>query len=127
MHIQTEPIGSVPRPSYLQNALAAFSKNEIALTELNVHIERALKETIEAFEGTGSPVITDGEQSKPSFATYPLAGLQTLAPDGVIIPFADGHTRQLPKLTAGPFNYQAYASDFLKKAKTLTTLPVKQA
>ena len=27
--------------------------------------------------------ITDGEQSKPSFATYPLAGLAGLAPDGV--------------------------------------------
>ena len=29
-----------------------------------------------------SPIVTDGEQSKPSFATYPLAGLATLSPDG---------------------------------------------
>ena len=44
-------------------------------------------------------MITDGEQRKPSFATYPVAGLETLAADGVVIPFADGHTRQLPVLT----------------------------
>ena len=45
-------------------------------------------------------------QTKPSFATYPLQGLPNLAPDGVTIPFADGHTRQLPRLTAGPFRYR---------------------
>ena len=42
-----------------------------------------MRETIEQLEATGSTVITDGEQSKPSFATYPLAGLAGLAPDGV--------------------------------------------
>jgi 5-methyltetrahydropteroyltriglutamate--homocysteine methyltransferase len=57
---------------------------------------------ISRLEATGSPVITDGEQTKPSFATYPLVGLENLAADGVTIPFADGHTRQLPRLTRGP-------------------------
>ena len=28
--------------------------------------------------------------------TYPIDGLEGLAPDGVVIPFEDGHTRQLP-------------------------------
>jgi len=32
------------------------------------------------------PVVSDGEQAKSSFATYPLDGLNNLAPDGVIIP-----------------------------------------
>ena len=45
--------------------------------------DAAVRETIEQLEATGSTVITDGEQSKPSFATYPLAGLAGLAPDGV--------------------------------------------
>ena len=53
--------------------------------------------------------------------------MQTLSPNGVVIPFADGHTRQLPKITSGPFRYQHYAGDYLKKAKSLTGLPVKQA
>lgn len=127
MKIPTEPIGSIPRPAYLVQALGAFSKGEIKADELTRLTEKALAETIHLFEQTGSPVISDGEQSKPSFATYPIAGMKQLAPDGVVIPFADGHTRQLPKLTGGAFRYQTYANSYLDKAKKLTKLPVKQA
>jgi 5-methyltetrahydropteroyltriglutamate--homocysteine methyltransferase len=84
-------------------------------------------DTISRFEATGSPVITDGEQSKPSFATYPLSGLTNLAPDGVVIPFADGHTRQLPRLTSGPFRYATHASSYLNAARRYTQRPLKQA
>jgi hypothetical protein len=48
----------------------------------------ALRETVAQFQRTGSPVISDGEQTKLRFATYPVAGLK-LAADGVVIPFAD--------------------------------------
>jgi 5-methyltetrahydropteroyltriglutamate--homocysteine methyltransferase len=78
-------------------------------------------------EATGSPIITDGEQTKSSFATYPLHGLTNLDGDGVVIPFADGHTRQLPKLTAGPFRYGRHASAFLRAAQKYAHRPVKQA
>jgi 5-methyltetrahydropteroyltriglutamate--homocysteine methyltransferase len=88
---------------------------------------RALRDTIRLFEETGSPVITDGEQTKSSFATYPLEGLSNVAPDGVTIPFEDGHTRQLPRLTSGPFHYGSHASAYVAAAKRLTSLPVKQA
>ena len=37
------------------------------------------------------------------------------------------HTRQLPKITAGPFRYQTYANSYLEKAKQFTNMPVKQA
>ena len=126
MAILTEPIGSIPRPVELVEGLKAYSAGNIGADELNVLFDRALKDTIKRFEATGSPVITDGEQTKPSFATYPINGL-ALDPEGVVIPFADGHTRQLPKLTAGPFRYQTYASDYVNKAISLTSLPVKQA
>jgi hypothetical protein len=86
-----------------------------------------LRDTIERMEKTGSPVITDGEQTKPSFATYPLSGLTNLAPDGVIIPFADGHTRQLPRLSAPPFRYGVHAAAYLVAARRYTQLPIKQA
>jgi 5-methyltetrahydropteroyltriglutamate--homocysteine methyltransferase len=89
--------------------------------------EKALLDTIRRFEETGSPVITDGEQTKSSFATYPLDGASGLAQDGVVIPFEDGHIRQLPRLTAGPFRYAMHASAYLVAAKRLTTVPVKQA
>jgi 5-methyltetrahydropteroyltriglutamate--homocysteine methyltransferase len=86
-----------------------------------------LQDTIRQFESTGSPVITDGEQGKSSFATYPLQGAANLASDGISIPFADGHARQLPRLTAGPFRYAVRASSFLRAAKRITLKPVKQA
>ncbi|HEX7457543.1 MAG TPA: 5-methyltetrahydropteroyltriglutamate--homocysteine methyltransferase, partial [Ginsengibacter sp.] len=127
MKIQTEPIGSIPRPKYLVDALHAFGQKQIDESELSKLFDEALTDTIKRFEETGSPVITDGEQSKPSFATYPISGLQNLSPDGVVIPFADGHTRRLPKITSGPFHYTTYADSYLKKAKQLTSLPVKQA
>jgi 5-methyltetrahydropteroyltriglutamate--homocysteine methyltransferase len=72
-------------------------------------------------------VVTDGEQRKPSFVTYPIAGIETLEPDGVVIPFADGHTRQLPLVGAGPFRYRTYADSYLEQAKPYAHRPVKQA
>ncbi|GAA4414501.1 cobalamin-independent methionine synthase II family protein [Actinokineospora soli] len=114
MTIPTEPIGSIPRPAYL---LADPANPDL--------VDKALTETVQRFADAGSPVVTDGEQAKPSFATYPLTGLP-LAPDGAVIPFADGHTRQLPRLTAGPFRYGTYAVSYLRRAQELTDLPVKQ-
>ena len=127
MKILTEPVGSIPRPAYLLDAMTAFGQQQIDKKEFSAITDKALKDTIKRFEQTGSPVITDGEQTKPSFATYPISGLQNLAPGGVVIPFADGHTRQLPKITKGPFHYSAYANAYVEKAKQLTSLPVKQA
>lgn len=105
----------------------AASKNEIRPDELERLMDQAVRETIKEFENTGSPVISDGEQSKPSFATYPIHGLNNLAPEGVVIPFSDGHTRQLPSLKSGPFHYAHFAEEYLKKAINYTSLPVKQA
>jgi len=127
MKIRTEPIGSIPRPLELIEGMKAHASGQINERELDKLFEAALTDTIKRFEATGSPVITDGEQTKPSFATYPIAGMASLNPNGVIIPFADGHTRQLPLITGGPFHYQTYAYSYFEKAKELTSLPVKQA
>src|ERR1700752_731957 len=109
MQILTEPIGSIARPLELIEGMKAVAEGNITNDELDILFDRAVKDTIERFKETGSPVITDGEQTKPSFVTYPIHGMQQLAANGVVIPFADGHTRQLPKLTAGPFRYQLHA------------------
>lgn len=127
MQIPTEPIGSIPRPAELIAAYAAFAAGRIPAEEFARVAGDALRDTIRQFEETGSPVITDGEQTKPSFATYPLDGVSNIAPDGVVIPFADGHTRQLPRLTSGPFRYGTHATVYLSAARRLTRLPVKQA
>ncbi|HXW04298.1 MAG TPA: cobalamin-independent methionine synthase II family protein [Vicinamibacterales bacterium] len=127
MTIPTEPIGSIPRPPDLIAAWADLQSARIPAERFHELADAALRDTIRRFEETGSPVITDGEQKKSSFATYPLEGLGGLAPDGVMIPFADGHTRQLPRLTSGPFHYGNHASKYLTAARALTTRPVKQA
>jgi 5-methyltetrahydropteroyltriglutamate--homocysteine methyltransferase len=127
MPIPTEPIGSIPRPAALLQTLAAFQAGSVTRAELDAAYSEALRDTLERFRQTGSPVITDGEQTKPSFATYPLAGISNLAPDGVEIPFADGHVRQLPRLTAGPFRYGVHAASYLNTALKLTKLRLKQA
>jgi 5-methyltetrahydropteroyltriglutamate--homocysteine methyltransferase len=125
--IPTEPIGSIPRPAYLQQAMQAYTKAEISSGDLARLFSQATRETIISLEGTGSPIISDGEQSKPSFATYPVHGALNLGSGGVVIPFEDGHTRQLPVLTSGPFRYRNFAVDYLREARRYTALPVKQA
>src|SRR5437867_6244801 len=127
MPIPTEPIGSIPRPPELIAAMGEFAAGRISRDELQLLYDRALRDTIQRFEATGSRVITDGEQTKPSFATYPIAGLDNLMPDGVTIPFADGHVRQLPRLAAGPFRYQTHAGTYLDQARKHARVALKQA
>jgi 5-methyltetrahydropteroyltriglutamate--homocysteine methyltransferase len=127
MSIPTEPIGSIPRPPELIEGMRAAAGGRVSVDELDALFEQALEHTIGELEATGSPVITDGEQLKPSFVTYPIHGLATLSANGVVIPFADGHTRQLPALTEGPFRYQTHADSYLEKAQRYATRPIKQA
>ena len=123
--IPTEPIGSIPRPVELIERLAKSDNEDPALSGL---YEDAIRDTIERFETTGSPVVTDGEQRKyHNFATYCVHGLTNTAPDGFKIPFSDGHTRRLPRLTRGPFRYKRYADSFLDVAMRYAHAPVKQA
>jgi 5-methyltetrahydropteroyltriglutamate--homocysteine methyltransferase len=125
--IPTEPIGSIPRPRALIEAMGELAAGRIAQAELNKLADEALRDTISKLEATGSPVISDGEQTKPSFATYPVHGLGNLAADGMAIPFADGHQRQLPRLTKGPFRYKTFAEQYLQEAQKHAHVPVKQA
>ncbi|TVQ06170.1 MAG: 5-methyltetrahydropteroyltriglutamate--homocysteine methyltransferase [Balneolaceae bacterium] len=123
MKIPTEPIGSIPRPVELIEAITS----QLNETDLETLYEKAVTETLNEFEKTGSPVITDGEQTKSSFATYPLDGATNIAPGGMRIDFEDGHFRQLPLLTKSPFRYSKYAAQYLIYARERTSLPVKQA
>ena len=123
--IPTEPIGSLPRPGALVEAVERLGGDDPSLDPL---YDDAIRDTIERFEATGSPVITDGEQRKyHNFWTYCVHGLPNTAPDGFKIPFAAGHTRRMPRLTAGPFRYKRYADSYLDVAKRYARLPLKQA
>ena len=125
LNIPTEPIGSIPRPPELLSAIAATDGFDPALDPL---YEQAIRDTIEQFEATGSPVISDGEQRKyHNFWTYCVHGLPNTAPDGFKIPFAAGHVRRMLRLTEGPFRYQTYADSYLDLALKYAHRPVKQA
>ena len=125
MTIPTEPIGSIPRPIPLIEAVAA---GRIVDPSRDPLYEEAVRDTIERFEATGSPVITDGEQRKfHNFWTYSVHGLENTAPDGFKIPFAAGHTRRMPRLTRGPFRYKRYADSYLDVALRYAHRRLKQA
>lgn len=125
MTLPTEPIGSIPRPPQLLEAIAEKGNDDPSLEPL---YNEAIRDTIEQFEATGSPVITDGEQRKyHNFWTYSVHGLPNTAPDGFKIPFAAGHTRRMLRLVKGPFRYKRRADAYLNVAQRYARVPVKQA
>jgi 5-methyltetrahydropteroyltriglutamate--homocysteine methyltransferase len=125
MTIPTEPIGSIPRPLVLIESVAAKDGTDQSLESLYAE---AVRDTIEKFEATGSPVITDGEQRKyHNFWTYSVQGLPNTSPDGFKIPFSAGHTRRMLRLTGGPFRYNRHADSYLDEALRHAHVPVKQA
>src|SRR5580692_12095948 len=125
MTVPTEPIGSIPRPLPLIEAIATRDGTDPKLDPL---YDEAIRDTIERYEATGSPVITDGEQRKyHNFWTYCVHGLSNTSPDGFKIPFSAGHVRRMPRLIAGPFRYKRYADSYLDVALRYAHVPVKQA
>ncbi len=135
MPIPTEPVGSLPRPAKLQAAFEAYDAGTISHEQLEAEQDAACQDSITRMEATGSPIVSDGEQRASSFATYPitdtLAGTglaEHLAGDGQYFAiFEDGHHRQLPRLTGGPFRYKTFAADYLEKSIKMASKPMKQA
>jgi len=134
--IPTEPVGSLPRPTKLQAAYADYDAGTITKDQLEAEQDEAVRDSISRMEATGSPIVSDGEQRWSSFATYPIT--DTLAGTGLapnlagtggqyFAIFADGHHRQLPRLTGGPFKYKTFAADTLAKSIKFATKPMKQA
>ncbi|MHB1568993.1 MAG: uroporphyrinogen decarboxylase/cobalamine-independent methonine synthase family protein, partial [Solirubrobacteraceae bacterium] len=110
-------------------------EGKISLEQLQAIQDAAAEDSIKRLEATGSPIVGDGEQRESSFATYNLTdtlagtGLADgLAGDGQFFAiFDDGHNRQLPRITRGPFRYKTYASEFVAKNTAIASRPVKQA
>jgi methionine synthase II (cobalamin-independent) len=134
--IPTEPVGSLPRPSKLQAAYAGYDAGSVSREELEAEQDEAARDSITRGEATGAPIISDGEQRWSSFATYAIT--DTLAGTGLadnlagtggqyFAIFSDGHDRQLPRLTGGPFRHKTYAADTLAKSIGVASKPMKQA
>lgn len=128
--IPTEPVGSLPRPSGLQRAVLDAETGLISQAELAAAQQHAVKDTLDRFAATESPLLSDGEQRRQSFSSYPLgASLNdgSIAEGPVFAVFADGHHRVIPSLARGPFRYRGWAADDVVAARKLIDLPLKQA
>jgi methionine synthase II (cobalamin-independent) len=84
MIISIEPIGSIPRPLRLIQAIGASGDH--ADPKLDSLYEKAIRDTIERFEATGSPVITDAGSFRNSLCRRPYPPYAA----------ADVHTKCLP-------------------------------
>lgn len=124
--LPTEPVGSIPRPSALQRVVLDAELGIADRDAVSEAEENAVQDTLERFTATGSPLISDGEQRRASFATYPLqAGDASEGP--VFAVFADGHHRVVPRLLKAPFAFRTWAADDVRRARSLTDAPLKQA
>jgi len=68
MIIPTEPIGSIPRPLSLIELVRSTGSTDPKLDSI---YDEAVRDTIERFEETGSPVVSDGEQQHIGAHTCP--------------------------------------------------------
>lgn len=128
--LPTEPVGSLPRPSRLQRAVLDAEIGQVTQVELAREQDLAVRDTLDRFAETGSPVVSDGEQRRQSFSSYPLGTSidpSEVEEGPVFAVFADGHHRVIPSLARAPFRYRAWAADDVAAARRITDLPLKQA
>lgn len=128
--LPTEPVGSLPRPSRLQQIVLDAEIGQVSQSELRAEQDLAVRDTLERLAATGSPIVTDGEQRRQSFASYPLGSsgeADTAGERPVFAVFADGHHRVIPSIARAPFRFHSWAADDVVAARKVTDLPVKQA
>lgn len=124
--LPTEQVGSIPRTARLQAAVLQAEAGLLGADVLAAEQDAAVRDTLDRLAETGSPILSDGEQRRSSFASYPLApGDAEAGP--VFAVFADGHHRTMPRLARAPFRFQHWAADDVRAARTLTPAPLKQA
>src|SRR6266853_677959 len=63
MPIPTEPVGSLPRPTKLQEAIKAYDEGKIKHEDLVREQDTACLDSIKRMEATGSPIVSDGDQT----------------------------------------------------------------
>lgn len=62
MGIPTEPVGSLPRPQYLQAVFADYDSGTSSLDDLLAAQDKAAADSVRLMEETGQELVTDGEQ-----------------------------------------------------------------
>lgn len=124
--LPTEHVGSLPRPSRLQQVVLDADIGAASAADLERERDAAVVDTIRRLEQTGSPLVNDGEQRRLSFASYPLATDEVTA-GPVFAVYTDGHHRVIPSIAHAPFRFHAWAAEDVAAARKLTDKPLKQA
>lgn len=128
--LPTEPVGSLPRTARLQRAVLDLDSGILQPRDVAEEQDRAVRDTLVRMAETGSPILSDGEQRRESFSSYPLGTGEDsdgVSEGPVFAVFADGHHRVIPSISETPFRFRAWAADDVAFARTLTELPLKQA
>ena len=135
MEIRQTPVGSLPRSKQLQDAYAAFNKEELGRGELDQVIESEIKDVVSEYEKIeNNPLITTGEVEKPNFLTYFLDNgfikLGDPSPEdaeGFVIDFEGHHSREIAVLQKEqtPFSYKHYGDEWIPTLKSFSNKPFK--
>ena len=80
-----------------------------------------------AWRRPARPSLRMASKPNPALPRIPFQGSTIWRPTALSIPFADGHTRQLPRLTSGPFRYGVHALTYLRSGQRYASRPLKQA
>src|SRR5215469_2261570 len=67
VNARVEHVGSLLRPSFLQDARAALARGEITQAEFKAAEDRAVREVVALQEELDLPVVNDGELRRDSF------------------------------------------------------------
>lgn len=84
MPIPTEPVGSLPRPQYLQDVIAAYDAGKATREDLLEAQEKAAADSVQRFEETGAEFVTDGEQRVRGVLAARKQTMLTKAPPGIL-------------------------------------------
>ena len=130
MPIPTELVGSLPAADEAAGGLRGLRRGQDHFAELQAEQDAAAAGLDQAPRGEpasrSSPTASSASRASPptrSPTRSPGTGLADhLAGDGQFFAiFDDGHHRQLPRLTGGPFRYKTFASEFVEKNKAIAT------
>ena len=123
--IPTEPVGSLPRPDQAAGRLRGLRRGQdrpaSSWRPSRTRPSRTRSSAWRRPARRSSPTASSAGRASPptrSPTRWPAPAWPTTSAGGgqYFAIFADGHNRQLPRLTGGPFRYKTYAADTLKKS-----------
>ncbi len=120
----TTSVGSFPKPDYLVQARARFSRGELSLERLRELEKQATREWIAFQEEIGVDVLVDGEMYRGDMATYFAENLEGFAISGPVRSYGNRYYNK--PIAVGPIRRpRPITIEMFQYAQSLTSRPVK--